>query len=672
MGSSLLGLSVNYCRGQDGVRPGINITNYEMINNFTPEAFRSVVLDESSILKAIGGKTKQKLIKMFSDTKYRLCCTATPAPNDLIELGNHAEFLGICKATEMQAMFFINANKEHTFIDENGKAWRKKGSNNGGQEWRLKHPAEKPFFRWLSNWAMCLMRPSDLGYGDDGFDLPPLNIKPMFVNVDYVPVGQLFFTKLSGISDRANVRRKTLDARLAALNKVLVLSNRQWIIWVGLDSEAKNIMKTLDGNAREVRGSDSPDHKAKTFEDFQDGRFRILVTKPRIGGFGMNFQNASNMMFFGLNDSWESWYQCIRRQWRFGQDRPVNVYVISSNLEIEIYQNIMRKDAMAKRLRRGLIEHASIYQKEELMGKKNRIESTERIVEQGGSWEATRGDSCEELMRIDNDSIDLSVYSPPFADLFTYTESERDLGNCRDWSEFFKHYKFIVQGVLRATKPGRISAVHVSDIPAMAVRDGYIGVRDFPGEVIRAHEQEGWIFSGRAFIQKNPQAQAIRVKSKALLFVQIRKDSAASRPALIDQILIFKKPGDNAVPITPVANNELDNETWINWAHGIWFGIRETETLQYSKARDKDDEKHICPLQLGTIERCIKLWSNPKELILDPFMGIGSTGYMAIALGRRFLGIELKKSYYQEALKNLRTIETQSTTPTLFDMEVTK
>jgi len=191
----------------------------------------------------------------------------------------------------------------------------------------------------------------------------------------------------------------------------------------------------------------------------------------------------------------------------------------------------------------------------------------------------------------------------------------------------------------------------------MANRDGYIGLKDFPGRVIQLHQEMGWIFTGRAFIQKNPQAQAIRTKCKSLLFVQMKKDSSHSRPALIDQILIFKKPGENAVPIEPVKNGELDNDRWISWAHGIWTDIKETDTLQYYCARDTDDEKHICPLQLGTIERCIKLYSNPGEMVFTPFMGIGSEAFMAVKLGRKAKGIELKESYFNIAVKNLKSIQ---------------
>ncbi len=277
--------------------------------------------------------------------------------------------------------------------------------------------------------------------------------------------------------------------------------------------------------------------------------------------------------------------------------------------------------------------------------------------QQGVNWVAYCGDSSEILKGLPENCIDLSIYSPPFADLFCYSASERDLGNSNGWNEFFAHYSFIIKEVLRVTKVGRLTCVHTSDIPAMMQRDGYMGLRDFPGEVIRAYEKEGWVFHGRAFVQKNPQSQAIRVKSKALLFVQLRRDSSDSRPALIDQILLFKKQGDNAVPVKPVENGELDNETWIEWAHGIWLGIQETETLQIHKARGQDDEKHIAPLQLGTIERCVKLYSNPNETVLSPFLGIGSEGYVSLKFGRKFIGIELKPEYYSVAINNLKQVE---------------
>lgn len=661
MAKETLNMDVRYIRQQSEITGDHKywITNYEMIDAFDYSQFGSVVLDESSILKSIGGHTRQRITELCQNVKYKLCCTATPAPNDYIELGNHTEFLGICKMSEMLATFFINANKEHT-IEIEGKTYRKKGSNKNGTEWRLKHHAEKSFFQWLSSWAITMTTPSDLGYDDNGFILPELKITPIFISSDYKPKNQLFFTELHGIADRSNVRKSTVQGKLETLKQIVDGDSGQWIIWCGLDDESR-LAKSLYTDAVEVKGSDKLESKIQAIEDFQDTKIRIMVTKTKIAGYGMNFQQSHNQVFFGMNDSWESFYQAIRRQWRYGQTQPVNVYLILHDVETEIYQNVMRKDAMARRLKTALIAQIKDFEKGEL-ALDAQIKADYNIrTEIGEDFTAMLGDSCERLKEIETDSVDLSVYSPPFADLFTYSATERDLGNSRDWSEFFEHYKFIIREVLRVTKPGRLTCVHTSDIPAMAQKDGYIGIKDFPGEVIRAYQKEGWVFVGRAFVPKNPQAQAIRTHSSALLFVSLRRDSSDSRPALIDQILLFKKDGENEVPVLPVKNGEIDNETWIKWANGIWDGISESDTLQYSKARGFDDEKHICPLQLGTIERCIKLYSNPGETVLTPFMGIGSEAYMALMLGRKALGIELKPEYYQTAIKNLKeAVETKN------------
>lgn len=654
-----IGLDIHYTRSGNDLAEGINITNYEMIEQFDPSVFHSVVLDESSILKAISGKTRSRLIEMFADTPFRLCCTATPAPNDYIELGNHAHFLGVSTTAEMLGTFFINANKQQAII-VGDKVYEHKGSNKGGQEWRLKKHAETRFFEWLSSWAMTMTTPSDLGYDDDGFILPPLTIQPIFIPVAHKLNGTLFHMGLAGLSHRAEIRRDALDARLEAL-RAIVDDKDQWVIWCGLDEEQRAIEKLLGDNCISIYGSLSPEEKERRLDLWLSGGAPVLLSKARVCGFGLNLQQAHHQIFFGLSDSWETFYQCIRREWRYGQQSPVDVHIILSEMEEPIYRNIMRKEALAKRLRGGLIAAMQQHELAEL-GRNDRL--TEAYIEKdakGDSWNLKQGDSCERLGELTDNSIDLSVYSPPFVDLFTYSASDRDLGNSRTPSQFYEHYGFIIREILRVTKPGRLSCVHVSDIPAMANRDGYIGIKDFPGEVIRTHEREGWVFVGRAFVQKNPQSQAIRTKSKALLFVQLRKDSADSRPALIDQILLFKKPGENPTPVMPVANGEIDNETWIEWAHGIWLGISESDTLRYHDARGDEDEKHICPLQLGTIERCIKLYSNPGELVLDPFAGIGSTGYESLRLKRHFIGIELKREYCDIAVKHLTEIAAQRT-----------
>ena len=317
-------LAVQYVRhGSDVTGDGIWITNYEMADGFDPAQFDAVVLDESSILKNVEGKTRQRLTTAFASVPYRLACTATPAPNDVAELCNHAEFLGVMSRSEMLAAFFVH--------DEIG--------------WRLKGHAAAPMYRWMSSWAVALRRPSDVGYSDDGYDLPELRIIPQVVAVDIEAEGQLFPTELGGIGGRSKVRRATLDAR-CELAATLAAGDGQWIVWCGLNDEADEIASVVDG-AVNVEGAWSPDDKARALEDFQDGRIRVLVTKPSIAGFGMNFQRAHQMIFVGLSDSYEAYYQAIRRCWRFGQQHPVDVHVVVSDLERQIVDNVRRKEAEA-------------------------------------------------------------------------------------------------------------------------------------------------------------------------------------------------------------------------------------------------------------------------------------------------------------------------------------
>jgi hypothetical protein len=261
----------------------------------------------------------------------RLACTATPAPNDVSELTNHAEFLGIMSRPEMLAAYFINDEKD----------------------WRLKGHAADPMYKWMTTWAQALRKPSDLGYSDEGYNLPPLEIIAEPVQVDLVPDGQLFATELGGIGGRSKVRRETLDARVER-TAALASGSDQWIIWCGLNDEARALGE-IDG-AVNVEGSWSPDDKAEAMEAFQDGEIRVLVTKPSIAGFGMNFQNCARMAFVGLSDSYESYYQSIRRCWRFGQDRPVKAHVVVSELEMAIVENVKRKETEAALMTDALID----------------------------------------------------------------------------------------------------------------------------------------------------------------------------------------------------------------------------------------------------------------------------------------------------------------------------
>jgi hypothetical protein len=335
--ASKIDLEVHYVRHQSDVTgDGLWITNYEMADEFDPGAFGAVVLDESSILKNVEGRTRQRLTKNLARVPYRLACTATPSPNDVAELCNHAEFLGVMPRNEMLAAFFVH--------DEIG--------------WRPKGHAVDPMYRWMASWAVALRRPSDIGYPDDGYDLPPLNITPVAVDVDIEAEGQLFPTELGGIGGRSKVRRATLDARCEAAS-TLCAQPGQWIVWCGLNDEADEIARTVEG-AVNVEGSWSPDAKAEAIEAFQDGAIRVLVTKTSIAGFGMNFQNCHQMAFVGLSDSWESYYQAIRRCWRFGQQHPVDVHIVVSDLERQIVDNVRSKEAEANASTAALVHHSPI------------------------------------------------------------------------------------------------------------------------------------------------------------------------------------------------------------------------------------------------------------------------------------------------------------------------
>jgi len=274
-------------------------------------------------------------------------------------------------------------------------------------------------------------------------------------------------------------------------------------------------------------------------------------------------------------------------------------------------------------------------------------------VTTGAGWTLYADDCVERLAALPAQSVDLSVFSPPFIALYTYSASPRDLGNCSTREEFYEHFRFVVDALRRVLKPGRIVCCHVAQVALQKARDGVIALEDFRGGVIRLFQAGAFHYHGEVCIDKDPQAQAIRTRAKSLAFAQMRRDQSWLRPALADYILLFRAPGENAVPIAA----QLTNDQWIEWARPIWYGIRESDTLSVHEARGDDDERHIAPLQLGTIERCIRLWSNPGDLVLSPFAGIGSEGYVALQCGRRFIGIELKPEYAATAVKNLRRAE---------------
>lgn len=329
-----LGLHVRYVRSGDELNgPGLWITNTELVGRFDPARLDAVVLDEASILKNSTGKTRTLLIEHFAAVPRRLACTATPAPNDPEELTSQAEFLGVCSRVDMLATYFIH--------DDQG--------------WRLKRHAVEPMYRWLATWAVALRRPSDVGGRDDGYRLPGLEIVPELLPVDIEAEGQLFATDLGGVGGRAKVRRDTLAARCArAAELVAAEPDEPWLLWCGMNDEATELARLIPG-AVNVHGAMSPEDKAAALLGFADGSIRHLITKPSIASFGMNFQHCARQAFVGLSDSYEQYYQAIRRSYRYGQPRVVRAHIVLSELEAQIARNVERKGREASALTDGLV-----------------------------------------------------------------------------------------------------------------------------------------------------------------------------------------------------------------------------------------------------------------------------------------------------------------------------
>lgn len=277
----------------------------------------------------------------------------------------------------------------------------------------------------------------------------------------------------------------------------------------------------------------------------------------------------------------------------------------------------------------------------------------------GENWTAFNGDCVSVISQMPDNCIDFSVYSPPFGSLFVYSESAADMGNSTD-EEFAEHYGFLVREKFRVTKPGRLTAVHCSDLPMTKWREGHVGIKDFSGEIIKIHQDAGWILHSRRTIWKCPVVEMTRTKHVGLLYKQLKNDSAKSRGGMPDYLLTFVKPGDNEVPITH-SESDFPVEQWQQWASPVWMDINQTNVLNVKSARSSNDEKHLCPLQLDLIERALILWSNKGDTVLSPFMGIGSEGYQSLKLSRRFIGTELKPEYWRQACDNLAAACAQQT-----------
>jgi hypothetical protein len=339
-------------------------------------------------------------------------------------------------------------------------------------------------------------------------------------------------------------------------------------------------------------------------------------------------------------------------------------------MEGAVLANIKRKEADANIMANEMVKHMKDINKENIKGTSRKTHAFTEDVATGNGWELRLGDCVEQVAKLESESIDFSVFSPPFASLYTYSASDRDMGNCKDHDEFYKHFQFLVKELYRVIKSGRLVSFHCMNLPTSKTHDGYIGIRDFRGILINAFESEGFIFHSEVCIWKDPVTAMQRTKAIGLLHKQMAKDSCMSRQGIPDYLVTMRKHGENKSPVEGEldrwigddsfkSSGRLSIDLWQRYASPVWMDIRPGRTLQKESAREDKDERHICPLQLDVIERAIELWSNPGDTVLSPFAGIGSEGYVSLQCDRKFIGVELKKSYWKQAKSNLENAESK-------------
>lgn len=621
--------------GQAPAGPGVWITNYERMDAIDFAELHGLVLDESSILKAHDGKTRTALITAAQGVPYRLSCTATPSPNDFEELGNQCEFLGVMTRTEMLATYFVNDTGDTG-------------------TWRLKGWGQSRFWEWMGTWAVVLRNPSDLGFDGTRYELPTLHYHEHVVET--APLGDdLFSRPAQTMLERRKAQRDSIESRCRALAAVVNAEpDEPWLIWCHLNDEAELLTSMIPG-AINVQGSDTAESKARNLLGFAHGDLRVLVSKPKIAGYGMNWQHCARMAFVGLDDSFEKFYQAVRRCYRFGQKREVQVHIFTAENEGQILANIRRKEVQHHEMSASMIEHMKDIMNNELQGTANIVDEYREDVYRSENFTVHLGDCVKMARGLPSDSIDYSVFSPPFADLFVYSNSDHDMGNCKDDAEFIAQLRYLIGELFRVIKPGRNVSFHCMNLPTTKMRQGFIGLRDFRGDLIRAFQEAGFIYHSEVCIWKDPVTAMQRTKALGLLHKTIRENSTMSRMGLPDYVVTMRKPGECESRVTH--GDDLPVAMWQKYASPIWDDINQGRTLNKLPARDENDEKHMCPLQLDVIERCIHLWTNPGDLVFSPFTGIGSEGYCAVKMGRRFVGAELKPQYWELAVQNIADAE---------------
>jgi superfamily II DNA or RNA helicase/DNA modification methylase len=621
----------------------------------------AIIPDESSILKSGDGAIAQGLVRSARAVPRRLALTATPAPNDPTEFAAHATFLGYMRSeAEFRARFFVR----------------------DGKDWRIKGHARSALPRWLSRFALWMSDPASYGMPCAALPSEPYTIRTVELpspESDTDLERDLFGAPRESMtmSQRATLRGEAYADRRRIDAIVREAQGKRTVVWCLRNEQADAAEKALRASGlrvAQIAGTTLDQDRVRYVRAFVAGELDALVSKAKVIGHGVNLQQTERMIYAGYDESYETRHQTIRRGHRQGRKGSLDVVYLATPAEQQILatlnakgcewlENTSRQEA---EFRRALSGDLAAYHS----GAPMQVESESRHVHPPVETEFYRlihGDSILHMAEtLESDSVDLAVFSPPFSSLFTYSSEAADMGNCSDQDtvEFNIHFEHFCRSLYRVMKPGRVVCLHLSQLIAFRARHGRKGLRDFRSDVIRVMENcfrgedgrtSGFYYYGEWVIPKNPQAVAIRTKTERLQFSQFKRDSLESSPALNDYVLEFRKPGAQAVPV----KNDVTNEEWIKWASGVWEDIRESDVLSHRAARGDADEKHIAPLQLTVIRRCIRLYSNPGETVLTPFLGVGSEAYEAIKAGfegksapRFAVGIELKEEYYLQAVAN--------------------
>lgn len=624
-----------------------DITNYEQLKNIDCSVYSGVVLDESSILKGRDGKLSRLIIDTFKSTPYKLACTATPSPNDHMELGQHSEFLGVMPYLEMLAMYFVHDGGETS-------------------KWRLRKHAKDDFWKFVMTWAIAIDNPKTLGFNHDGYDLPEIEYIEHIIPVEN-NTNTLFGDVAVSATDLNKDLRRSLDKRIIKTSEIIQSQpNEQFIVW-GLQNAETDALNKLIEESVNVQGSDKPEVKAKNLNGFAKEEFKRLITKTSIASFGMNYQQCHNMIFCSYDFKFEQFYQAVRRCYRFGQKNKVKVHLLVPESQKNVRKSILEKEKKHFEMIREMSNYSANTDYKTAVSKVN-VTNKEIVTE---NYSVFNGDCVQTLQQLPDNCADISVFSPPFAELYVYSDKKEDMGNVSDYKQFEQHFKYLIPELKRVVKDGRIVAVHCMDLPIQKGKEGFIGLRDFSGMLVDWFTEQGFIYHSRATLWKNPVTEMQRTKALGLLHKTIKKDSSMSRVGIPDYVLFFRNEGENLTPIThqdtdPSKPDYLPVDLWQKYASPVWYDVDYKRTLQYTTARDNNDEKHICPLQLDTIERILHLYSNEGETVLSPFGGIGSEGYQALKMNRKSISVELKESYFEINKKNHNSAVLEKSTLTLF------